>query len=124
KRIENLFCRNERAVLPLELSVAGSYLTLVPVAAILVASIQLHFIPTTLSLRYRGANEIACDARFVKGQELGYFESGSTIVMFASNDFEFLENVVEGSTIRVGDPLFTHPAPISETIGGDDEPFD
>ena len=124
KRIENLFCRNERAVLPLELSVAGSYLTLVPVAAILVASIQLNFIPTALSLRYRGANKIACDARFVKGQELGYFESGSTIVMFASHDFEFSENVVEGSTIRVGDPLFTHPAPISETIGGDDEPFD
>jgi len=124
KRIEKLFCRNERAVLPLELSNARSYLTLVPVAAILVASIRLHFIPTTLSLRYRGANEIPCDARFVKGEELGYFENGSTIVMFASDEFEFSHNVVEGSTIRVGDPLFTHPAPISQTIGENDERFD
>jgi phosphatidylserine decarboxylase len=117
KRVEKLFCRNERAVLPLELSVGGSYLTLVPVAAILVASIRLHFIPTALSLRYRGANEIPCDARFVKGEELGYFENGSTIVMLASDNFEFAQNVIEGSTIQVGDALFTHPAPISQTIG-------
>jgi phosphatidylserine decarboxylase len=124
ERVEKLFCRNERAVLPLELSSARSYLTLVPVAAILVASIRLHFIPTPLSLRYCGPNEIPCDARFVKGQELGYFENGSTIVMFASDDFEFSHNIVEGLTIRVGDPLFTHPAPISQTIGENDERFD
>jgi phosphatidylserine decarboxylase len=124
KRVEKLFCRNERAVLPLELSNARSYLTLVPVAAILVASIRLHFISTALSLRYRGANEIPCDARFVKGQEMGYFENGSTIVMFASDDFEFSHNIIEGLTIRVGDPLFTHPAPISQTIGENDERFD
>src|SRR5262249_8061079 len=65
KRVEKLFCKNERAVLPVELSTSGSFLTLVPVAAILVASIQLHFIPTALTLRYRGATEIRCDARFV-----------------------------------------------------------
>src|SRR5262245_13946367 len=75
KRVEKLFCRNERVVMPLELSNARSYLTLVPVAAILVASIRLHFIPTTLSLRYRGANEIRCDARFVKGEELATFKT-------------------------------------------------
>src|SRR5262249_5510543 len=86
KRVEKLFCKNERAFLPLELPTTDSYLTLVPVAAILVASIRLHFIPTTLSLKYRGATEIPCDAGFVKGQELGYFENGSTIVMFASKD--------------------------------------
>ena len=53
KRIENLFCKNERAVLPIELSIPGAYLTLVPVAAILVASIRLHFIPAPLNLKYR-----------------------------------------------------------------------
>src|SRR5262245_55313043 len=123
KRVEKLFCRNERAVLPLELSNAGSYLTLVPVAAILVASIRLQFLPTTLNLKYRGATEIPCDAAFVKGQELGYFENGSTIVMFATDDFEFADNVVEGATIRVGDPLFAHPVPISQTKEKPDERF-
>ena len=124
KRVEKLFCKNERAVLPFEPSTPGSYVTLVAVAAILVASIRLHFIPAALSLRYRGATEIPCDERFVKGQELGYFESGSTIVMLASNRFEFSDKVVEGSTLRVGDALFTHPAPISQTIGANDEQFD
>jgi phosphatidylserine decarboxylase len=121
KRVEKLFCKNERAVLPLELSTPGSYLTLVPVAAILVASIRLHFLPATLNLRYTGATEIPCDAHFGKGQELGYFENGSTIVMFASEDFEFSDHIVEGSTIRVGEALFTHPLPISEPLGENDE---
>src|SRR5262249_26346194 len=93
KRVERLFCKNERAVLPLEISTPDSYVTLVPVAAILVASIKLHFIPATLSLNYRGPAEIPCDAVFAKGQELGYFESGSTIVVFATSDFEFADNV-------------------------------
>jgi phosphatidylserine decarboxylase len=117
KRIEKLFCKNERAVLPIELSAQGSYLTLVPVAAILVASIRLHFLPVVLSLKYRGATEIACDARFVKGQELGYFENGSTIVVFTSEAFEFADNVVEGATIRVGEPILTHPESISLSLG-------
>jgi phosphatidylserine decarboxylase len=118
KRVERLFCRNERAVLPFELSKPGAYLTLVPVAAILVASIKLHFIPRTLDLNYRGITEIPCDAGFSKGQELGYFESGSTIVLFASSDFEFSANVVEGSTIRVGEALLTCRTPISAGAGG------
>ena len=115
KRVENLFCKNERAVLPMELLIPDSYLTLVPVAAILVASIRLHFIPTPLNLKYRGANDIPCDARLSKGQELGYFESGSTIVIFASQEFEFAHNLVEGATIRVGEPIFTHPEKICES---------
>ena len=79
-----------------ELSTPELYLTLVPVAAILVASIRLHFIPVPLNLRYRGATDIPCDARLVKGQEMGYFENGSTIVMFASSDFEFSEQCRRG----------------------------
>ena len=124
KRVEKLFCKNERAVLPLELSIRNSYLTLVPVAAILVASIRLGFMTTPLNLRYLGAMEIPCDARFIKGQELGYFENGSTIVMFASEDFAFSDRVVEGSTIRVGEPLFTHLLPMSTPQGENDDEFD
>jgi phosphatidylserine decarboxylase len=124
KRVEKLFCKNERAILDLKLSKPDSYLTLVPVAAILVASIRMHFLPMALNLKYRGPNQIACDVTFLKGQELGYFENGSTIVMFASGDFDFSHNVVEGATIRVGEALLTCRTPISKTIGADDERFD
>ena len=56
---------------------------LVPVAAILVASIRLHFVDVRLHLRYRGPNVIGCNARLVKGEEMGWFEHGSTILVFA-----------------------------------------
>lgn len=117
RRVENLFCKNERAVIPLRLSTPDAHLALVPIAAILVASIRLHFIPVPLNLRYRGANDIACDTRLAKGQEMGYFETGSTIVMFASSNFEFSNNLVQGSTIRVGEPLLACSVPISSSKG-------
>src|SRR5262245_12601269 len=41
KRVERLFCKNERAVLQTRLTGSGHLITLVPVASILVASIRL-----------------------------------------------------------------------------------
>jgi len=105
KRIERLYCKNERAVLPMTLSATGHVVTLVPVAAILVAGIRLHFVDTPLHLKYRGPNFIACNARLGKGEEMGWFEHGSTIVVFAPSDFSLCDNVCEGRTIRVGQPL-------------------
>ena len=80
RRVENLFCRNERAVLDLELPGGRRGLTLVPVAAILVASIRLHCLGQTLDLSCRGTNAMPCDASYEKGDELGYFHAGSTIL--------------------------------------------
>src|SRR5471032_3332304 len=85
KRIENLFCKNERAVIRTRLAANGDAVTLVPVAAILVASIRLHGLDALLNLRHRGPNVIACDAPFQKGQEMGWFEHGSTIIVLAPN---------------------------------------
>src|SRR5262252_8153105 len=81
-RVPGLFCKNERALIRLQLERSGDEILLVPVAAILVASIRLDFLPAPLDLRYRGPNPIACDARFVKGAEMGRFEHGSTILVF------------------------------------------
>jgi phosphatidylserine decarboxylase len=47
-RVERLFCRNERAVLRTRLLNGGHPVALVPVAAILVASLRLHFLDTLL----------------------------------------------------------------------------
>ncbi len=110
KRVENLFCRNERAVLDMELPDGTRGLTLVPVAAILVASIQLHCIGTTLDLKYKGANHLPCDARYRKGDELGYFHAGSTILVFADHRFQLAPGVTEGDVIRMGEPLL-HATP-------------
>ena len=104
QRVERLFCRNERAVLRTRLA-SGHPIALVPVAAILVASIRLHFLDTLLHVRYRGPHQIPCDARFTKGQEMGWFEHGSTILVFAPKGFTLCEGIAEGTRIRMGQAL-------------------
>ena len=63
RRVERLFCKNERAIIRTTQTTTGYPITLVPVAAILVASIRLHFLDVVLGLKHRGANVFACDAR-------------------------------------------------------------
>jgi len=109
KRVERLFCRNERAVVSAVLAASGQPVTLVAVAAILVASIRLHCLDVPLNLRYRGANVMACDARVRKGEELGWFEHGSTIILFTPDKFSLCNNVREGAAIRMGQPLMRLP---------------
>lgn len=109
KRIERLFCKNERAVLPMTLKAGGQTVTLVAVAAILVASIRLHCIEDLLDSGYRGRNVIACDSDVRKGDELGWFQHGSTIIVFAPEGFALCENVREGAAIRMGQPLMRLP---------------
>jgi phosphatidylserine decarboxylase len=109
KRVEKLFCRNERAVLRTRLTGGGHVVTLVPVAAILVASIRLHVLDGPLDLRQRGANVIPCDASLRKGEEMGWFQHGSTIIVLAPGEFALCENVREGATIRAGQPLMRLP---------------
>jgi len=109
KRVEKLFCKNERAVLDLVLPEPDQHVAIVAVAAILVASIKLHCLGPTLDLQYRGPNLLPCDATFEKGDELGYFQHGSTLIVFGSQGFEFCDNVVEGELVRVGQPLMRRP---------------
>jgi phosphatidylserine decarboxylase len=104
KRVERLFCKNERAAI--EMSLPGhERVTLVAVAAILVAGIRLHFADVLLNLRYRGANLIPCDAALERGEEMGWFEHGSTILVFAPKGFSLCEGIAEGRRIRMGEAL-------------------
>lgn len=80
-------------------------LTLVLVAAIGVASLRLHCLGARLGLRYAGPTRIRCEAGYEKGQELGWFEQGSTIIALASGDLALADGVREGRTLRVGQPL-------------------
>lgn len=107
KRIERLFCRNERAVLRCRLTRTDTPILLVPVAAILVASIRLHCADVLLHLTYRGPNEIPCDANYSRGQEMGWFQHGSTIIVLAPKGLEPHAGIREGQRIRMGEALLT-----------------
>ncbi|MCR0983372.1 archaetidylserine decarboxylase [Roseomonas populi] len=109
KRVERLFCKNERAPIRARLADTGHAITLVPVAAILVASIRLSFLDAELDLREAGPRRIACDVPLRKGEEMGWFQHGSTIVVFAPPGFCLHEGVREGDTIRAGQALMRLP---------------
>jgi phosphatidylserine decarboxylase len=104
KRIDKLFCKNERAVIRCRLA-SGELLTLVPVAAILVASIRLRFIDVRLHLRYRGPNLIPCDVPLRRGEEMGWFEHGSTIIVLAPPGVKLAEGLPLGARLAMGQAL-------------------
>jgi phosphatidylserine decarboxylase len=110
KRIARLFCKNERAIIRTMLRPSGIVITLVAVAAILVASIRLHFLDVLLNMQYRGKAEIPCRSCFGKGQEMGWFEHGSTIIVFAPKGVALCSSVQEGAVIRMGRPLMRLPS--------------
>ncbi len=108
KRVERLFCRNERAVIHLRLA-GGVPLALVPVAAVLVASIRLHCLNVLLHLRWPGPSEMPCNTAVRKGDEMGWFEHGSTIIVFAPAGFALAHGVATGGAIRMGQALLLQP---------------
>lgn len=108
KRVQELFCKNERAVLHLQ-SAQGLPFLMVPVAAVLVASMRFHAVDVLLNLRYKGPNDMPCDAAYAKGQEMGWFEHGSTILVFVPPGFALADGIVTGERIRMGQALLTVP---------------
>lgn len=107
RRIEKLFCKNERAVLRTRLRQGGHPVTLVPVAAILVAGIRLNFLEVRLPAD--AGRTLPCAAAFAKGEEMGWFEHGSTIIVLAPEGFSLADGVREGERIRMGQPLMHLP---------------
>jgi phosphatidylserine decarboxylase len=115
KRVEKLFCKNERAIIDVDIAAeaptqAPIRIALVPVAAILVASIRLHCADVRLHIRYRGPNEIACDSAVERGEEMGWFEHGSTIIVLAPAGVTLATGISSGEQIRMGQALLKRPS--------------
>ncbi len=79
-------------------------------AKVICASVRLHFLDALLRARYRGTHVIPCHASFGRGDEMGGFEHGSTIIVFAPKGFALCEGIGEGSRIRMGEGLLRLPA--------------
>jgi phosphatidylserine decarboxylase len=109
KRVDKLYCRNERALLRTRLESGGHVVTLVPVAAILVAGIRLRFLHLSFKFRDAAATVIPCEVHLRKGEEMGWFEHGSTIIVLAPQGFALAYGVQEGHRIRMGEPLMRLP---------------
>lgn len=105
KRVDRLYCRNERATVRLRLD-DGTPVLLVPVAAILVAAIRLTFLDTVRLLRERPDPVADLSTPVALGEEMGWFEHGSTIVMLTPAPFVLGPRVMTGDRVRAGDVLF------------------
>jgi len=109
RRVEKLFCKNERVFISTRFAgdapCANQRVALIPVAAILVASVRLHFLDVLFHLKYSGSKIISCNAPFTKGQEMGWFQHGSTIIVLASKGFTLCNNLQQGSEVRMGQAL-------------------
>jgi phosphatidylserine decarboxylase len=117
-RVEKLFCRNERAVLRARLAADDAPLAVVAVAAIAVASVRLHALDLLLHVDHPGPHEIACDAPYAKGQEMGWFEQGSTIIVFAPRGFALAPGVAGGTRLRMGQPLLVRARALQAAVTG------
>ena len=106
KRVERLFCRNERAVIRARLHPDGPVVLIVAVAAILVAGIRLQFLDVPAMLRRYGPGRVALDVALQRGEEMGWFEHGSTIIMFVPEGVDFSDGIETGQQLRMGEPLF------------------
>ena len=105
KRIEKLYCKNERAVIELHEPGTPGSLCLVPVAAVLVASMRFNGLDEPLNLQYRGPNRVRWQRNFSKGEAMGYFEHGSTIIVFATRNYSLCEGIHSGERIQMGQAL-------------------
>jgi phosphatidylserine decarboxylase len=114
KRVDQLYCRNERAIVRLRLAPEGPPVLLVAVAAILVAGIRLRFLEFPAVRKSRSPATVTttpCDATFRKGDELGWFEHGSTILVLAPVGFALCDDVEPGALIHMGQRLLRRPGP-------------
>src|SRR5262249_22079378 len=104
-RVERLFCRNERVIIPTRLDATGQLLTLVPVAAVLVAGIRLRFLDLVVNPRQSRDVSIPSNNRFRKGEEMGWFEHGSTIILLSPSSYLVSDGILPGKRIQMGQAL-------------------
>ena len=109
KRVERLFCKNERAVIQHPLAHRRG-----ADAGAGRRDPGRQHPPAFPRPRPQRADEgptvFPCDVEVRKGEELGWFEHGSTIIVLAPGDFEFCNNIAEWARIRAGEPLMRRPS--------------
>ncbi len=105
-RIRALFALNERAVIKMTLERSDQIAWLVPVAAVLVASMRFTFSDVHLHLNYQGPTQVQLASRLSKGQEMGWFEHGSTIICLMPPGWAW-HGPASGERIKAGQRLWT-----------------
>jgi phosphatidylserine decarboxylase len=113
RRVSRLFCRNERVIVRTVLP-SGQGVILVAVAAILVSGIRLGFLALGGSEGGSIRRDYDCNSLLAKGDEMGWFEHGSTIIVLTPNRLEMADGLREGDHIRMGQALLRLPQVVAK----------
>jgi len=105
KRVERLFCRNERAALRLQLAPGGEVVTLVPVAAVGVSGLRIHGVDGLMRAGEPGPQHHPLNRPVQRGEELGWFQHGSTIIVVAPRGYGVRDGLMAGHRLRMGEVL-------------------
>lgn len=103
-RVSGLYVKNERACLTYRLD-DGTPMALIPVAAILVAGIRVHALHHMNWIGQTEPIRISPPAACAKGQELGWFEHGSTIVLVMPMPCRLAPGLALGDRLYMGQAL-------------------
>ncbi|MFD2368535.1 archaetidylserine decarboxylase [Brevibacillus sp. GCM10020057] len=107
EHVERLFARNERLVTYIRTQDMGD-LALVKVGALFVGSVKVSYNTATTNIKHgRQTNEpIAGTPHYLKGEELGWFEFGSTVILLLeSNHLKWAEGIEIGKPLLMGQRL-------------------
>lgn len=100
KNIDNLFSKNKRVILEC-IDTKGDNFFIIAIGALNVGRIQIHMAPNIIN--QKDNIEIDIDnIKINKGDEIGYFEMGSTIVMITT---KWCYNAESDKSIRYGDNI-------------------
>ena len=99
EKINNIYCRNERVVIQGTSEFGRFYLIMV--GAIVVGKIKLSFIPQELQFN----ENYSVNIPMKQGDEVGYFELGSTILLIMESNHLAKINYSEHQKIYLGNKL-------------------
>jgi phosphatidylserine decarboxylase len=106
--VPGLFTKNERLTTYID-SEFGE-IALVKVGAFIVGSVQIAYEDNVHS-KHRGqelVHSMETHAQYKKGEELGFFEFGSTVILlFEESTVELSSELKEGTTVKMGERLGT-----------------
>lgn len=105
--VENLFAVNERTITKAHCQATGLPFLVIAVGACMVGKIELNYLPTLKSNPWPGRFIPSGEQQIImgKGQELGKFMFGSTIILLFSPGFNLDVNVTLPQKIQMGEKL-------------------
>jgi len=103
--IKSLFTKNERAIL------YGKHADLdfaiIPVGTVLVGSIKLNFLGHSFNHSQKFPYSLNMDYNSKKGEELGMFHYGSTVLVLLSKKINISDSIQTSRFLKYGEPLGT-----------------